>query len=35
MPSSKKEDYDVEKIVSKRIDKQGRTLYLIKWKGTF
>jgi hypothetical protein len=33
MPSSKKEDYDVEKIVSKRIDKQGRTLYLIKWKG--
>jgi hypothetical protein len=35
MPSSKNSDYDVEKIVSKRIDGKGRTLYLIKWKGMF
>jgi len=33
MPSSKNKDYDVEKIVSKRTDENGRIFYLIKWKG--
>ena len=36
MPSSSNTaDYDVEKILSKRIDSKGRTYYLIKWKGRF
>jgi hypothetical protein len=35
MPSSTNKDYDVEKIVAKRTDSKGRTLYLIKWKGIF
>jgi hypothetical protein len=35
MSSSKNKDYDVEKIISKRTDSKGRTLYLIKWKGIF
>ncbi|CAF4598235.1 unnamed protein product [Rotaria sp. Silwood1] len=33
MSSTKTEDYDVEKIVSKRINGKGRIFYLIKWKG--
>lgn len=34
MPSSKSQDYDVEKVVGKRITK-GRTYYLIKWRGIY
>ncbi|CAF2054563.1 unnamed protein product [Rotaria magnacalcarata] len=32
MPSSKNQDYVVEKVIGKRLQK-GRTLYLIQWKG--
>jgi hypothetical protein len=35
MPSSNNTNYEVEKIISKRIDQKGRTFYLIKWKGIF
>ncbi|CAF1244328.1 unnamed protein product [Rotaria sordida] len=33
MSPLKSKDYDVEKILSKRINGKGRTFYLIKWKG--
>ncbi|UJR37989.1 hypothetical protein I4U23_030671 [Adineta vaga] len=33
MPSSKNQDYVVEKIVSKRTNGKGQVFYLIKWKG--
>ncbi|CAF2430684.1 unnamed protein product [Rotaria sp. Silwood2] len=33
MSSSKTKDYDVETILSKRIDGKGQIFYLIKWKG--
>jgi len=33
MPSSKTNDYAVEKILEKRISGNGRPVYLVKWKG--
>ena len=33
MQTNSEDQYEVEEIIGKKIDKQGKVYYLIKWKG--